>query len=157
MLNEKNIREKLAFSVTGGRVVFDDRQAANELLRSLPDGNYYLTPKRNTPYRNKEQNGRLWRTYSKFAFWCNVHENFTDFTTGMPMDVTPELVHYWCKHKFAHLLPKRSMITPDGELIEMELTTTMLLKYAGEGKQFGDYYEAVIQFIAEYTNHSLEL
>jgi hypothetical protein len=67
-------------------------------------------------------------------------------------------VHLWCKHKFTHLLPKNNFITPDGELIETDFTTTRLVRQSTEiAKSYEAYYEAVAAFLSEYTNYELNI
>lgn len=156
MVKESEIREKTAFAVKGGQVVFADRQAVNQVLKALPEGEYYLHPKRKTARRTKEQNAALWRLYTAISEWCNANEAFMDEATAQSIEVTPELIHALCKHKFSHLLPKRTIINMGtGEVFETDITTTELLRHSSEGKVFSDYYEAVLQWAGEYTNYTL--
>lgn len=156
MFIESEIREKTAFTVKGGQVVFADRQAANQLLKALADGEYYLLPKRKTNKRTPHQNAALWRLYTAISDWCNTNEAFMDEATAQAIDVTPDLIHALCKHKFRHLLPKRTVINMQtGEAFETEITTTELLRHASEGKVFSDYYEAILEWAGEYTNYTL--
>jgi hypothetical protein len=156
-MTEKDCRNKLAFEVIGGKVVFANRQQTAQTLAALPDGEYYLVPKRKTHYRSAAQNSRLWRMYCEFAKWCNAKETFRD-ENGTIIQLTAEMVHLWCKHKFTHLLPKSNFITPDGELIETDFTTTRLVRQSTEiAKSYEAYYEAVAAFLSEYTNYELNI
>ncbi len=159
-MQEKEMRNRLAFEVSAtGEVRFDDAKSVKPYLATLPAGSYYLHPKKLTPYRSIEQNSLIWRTYAAFADHINKTGDFRDYETGAPIRVTSEIIHLWLKKKFSHLLPSKSIITPDGELIEMDVTTTKLHRFdIGENaKHFSDYYEAVLQFIGEQTNYSLNI
>ena len=154
-LTEKDFRQRAAFEVKNGQVIFDNRIDAKEMLKSLPNGEYYLLPKLKSAYRTPPQNSLIWRAYDAFATWCNTRENFLDPNTHKPLDITPIFIHEWMKKKFSHLLPKTSFITPDGELIETNVTTTKLFRSGELDKSFADYYEAVCQFASEYSNYTI--
>ena len=153
MLTEVILKKDLAFNVACGVLAWHSLTDARRLLKSLPDGEYYLRPVKLEQTRTTSQNSVLWRLYGSIAEWFNNSQQCRN-EAGQYVEMTAEIIHSWSKKQFAHLLPKTSIITADGELIELDQTTTKLFK-TGDFNSFSDYYEAVLQYFAKKTNYSL--
>lgn len=155
-MQDATFADKLRFEVKNGSFKMDNKKDAADCLKSLPNGVYFLNPTKITNRRTAAQNSRLWRLYGLVADWFNHNENIIDADDYFPIQMTAEHVHLWAKSKFSHLLPKKSIILPDGELLEFEQTTTKLSKSDWDTKPYSDYFDAVASFFQDRCNNDLD-